>query len=142
MPNNQGTFSNAPSPPSRILVVEDDFLLATMMQEALRTVGFDVIGLAVDTEQAIALASQKIPDLAIMDVRLAHGDDGIDAAIALLQRFAVHSIFVTAHADDQTRARGASAQPLGWLIKPYRLDDFLRRISNALVALESSWEAS
>jgi DNA-binding response OmpR family regulator len=137
MPNDQGTFCTPP-PPSRILIVEDDFFLATMMQDALRTAGFDVIGLAVDTNQAIALAAGKPPDLAIMDIRLAHGDDGVDAALALLKRFAVRSVFVTAHADADTRSRGAAVRPLGWFVKPCRMDDLLTGISNALATLQSS----
>jgi DNA-binding NarL/FixJ family response regulator len=135
MPHDEGTFP-MPPPSARILIVEDDFFLASTMQDALRTAGCDVIGLADDTSQPIVLAARNPPDFAIMDIRLAHGDDGADAALARLKRFAVRSIFGTAHTDGYTRSRGAAARPLGWFVKPCRMDDLLTGISNALVTLQ------
>jgi len=55
-----------------------------------------------------------------MDIRLANGDDGIDTAITLLQRFDLRCIFVTAQSDSETRTRANAAHPLGWLAKPSR----------------------
>ena len=118
----------------RILVVEDDFFLGTMTQEALRNAGFTVVGIATDSEQAMAMASSQLPDLAVMDIRLAHGDDGVDTAIAIFRKFNVRSIFVTAHSDGATRSRANAARPFGWLEKPFRLDALVTAVVNALAA--------
>jgi two-component system, response regulator PdtaR len=118
----------------RILVVEDDFFLGTMTREALSNAGFVVVGIATDSDQAIAMASSQLPDLAVMDIRLAHGDDGVDTAIAIFRKFSVRSIFVTAHSDGATRSRANAARPLGWIEKPFRLDALVTAVVNALAA--------
>ena len=129
---NNGT--NAPDQP-RILVVEDDFLLGSMIEEALRGAGFVVVGIAIDGRQALALASSDCPDIAIMDVHLANGDDGVDTALELAGRCGVRSLFVTAHTDDATRSRAEPARPLGWLVKPFRLAALTSAVSDALSTL-------
>jgi DNA-binding response OmpR family regulator len=116
----------------RILVVEDDFILSIMMQDALSNAGFDVVGIARNAEQANVLASQQLPNLAVMDIRLANGDDGIDTAITLLQRFDLRCIFVTAQSDSETRTRANAAHPLGWLAKPFRPNSMVGAVVGAL----------
>jgi DNA-binding response OmpR family regulator len=120
----------------RILVVEDDFFLGIMAKEALNNAGFIVIGIATDAEQALTLTSRQAPDLVLMDIRLAHGDDGVDTAIALFEEFGVRSIFVSAHADDATQSRARKARPLGWLVKPFRLEELATVVKKALATGE------
>jgi two-component system, response regulator PdtaR len=119
----------------RILVVEDDFLLGCMIEEALRNAGFAVVGIAIDSQQALALASSDCPDLAVMDIHLANGDDGVDTAIALAGTCGIRSLFVTAHTDDATRSRAEPARPLGWLVKPFRLAALTSAVTDALSAV-------
>lgn len=107
------------SAPRRVLVVEDDFLVAGELEHWLAAAGFQVIGPAATAEEAIALAAEADPDLAIMDVRLAGQRDGVDAAIQIYRQFGVRSMFATAHSDRWTLARGQEANPLGWVAKPY-----------------------
>src|SRR5215470_20275188 len=64
-------------PPTRILVAEDDFLVAAEIEEALSDAGFDVAGVATTAEEAVALALALQPALIVMDVRLAGERDGI-----------------------------------------------------------------
>src|SRR4051794_31532714 len=104
---------------ARILVVEDDFLIAMQTEAALVAAGFHVIGTAATAEQAIALAEKERPALAVMDIRLASKRDGIDAARELYHEFNIRCIFATAHDDETTRKRAAPYAPLGWLAKPY-----------------------
>jgi DNA-binding response OmpR family regulator len=116
----------------RILVVEDDFLLGSMIEEALRNAGYAVVGIAIDSQQALALASSDCPDIAVMDIHLANGDDGVDTAIALAGTCGVRSLFVTAHTDDATQSRAEPARPLGWLVKPFRLAALTSAVTDAL----------
>ena len=115
--------------PRRVLVVEDDFLVAGELEHCLTAAGFQVIGPAATAEEAIALAADGMPDLIIMDVRLAGPRDGVEAAIHIYKHFGVRSMFATAHSDRQTRARGQEANPLGWVAKPYSPAGLVAEIS-------------
>jgi DNA-binding NarL/FixJ family response regulator len=112
----------------RILIVEDEFLIALELENRLLDAGYKVVGIAVTAPEAIAMARSEQPDLAVMDIRLADRTDGVEAAIALFRTFGVRSIFASAHADAETRNRAAPATPIGWVQKPYPADDLIRLI--------------
>jgi DNA-binding NarL/FixJ family response regulator len=106
--------------PVRILIVEDDFFVATDLEQTLQQEGFETVGIATTAEEAIRLAEATKPHLAIMDIRLAGRRDGIDAAIELQERYGIPSVFASAHGDDiGMRKRAEKARPAGWLTKPY-----------------------
>jgi DNA-binding NarL/FixJ family response regulator len=107
--------------PTRILIAEDDFLIAMQTEGALTEAGFDVVGIATTAEEAIALAKAQRPVLAVMDIRLASLRDGIDAAKELFAELNIRCIFATAHDDPHTRKRAEPYAPLGWLAKPYTM---------------------
>ena len=107
------------SDPRRILIVEDDFLVAGDVEHALEGAGFTVVGVATTAQEAITLARNERPALTIMDVRLNGVRDGIDAAIEIFRDLGIRSIFATAHADPRTIARAQAANPAAWLQKPY-----------------------
>lgn len=113
------------SVPARILIVEDEFLIAMELEYRLMEAGIEVVGTAVTAEEAIAIAKSEKPDLAIMDIRLAGRRDGVDAAIELFSSYGIRSIFASAHADLDTRKRAAPASPIGWLQKPYPVEELL-----------------
>jgi DNA-binding NarL/FixJ family response regulator len=115
-----------------ILLVEDDFLVGMEMETGLEEAGYEVAGIAATAEEAIALAAQRRPALAVMDIRLAGDRDGVDAALEIFRTLGIRSIFASAHGDSQTRARAAAAQPLGWVTKPYRVETLLKAVEEAL----------
>jgi len=123
--------ASAPASP-RILIVENDFLVGSQLVARLTNAGFDVIGVAMSADEAIAMARSERPALAIVDVRLAGHRDGVEAAIELFREHGVRSIFATAHADPETRRRAQAAAPLGWLAKPYSPERLLPLIRAAL----------
>ena len=118
--------------PARILVVEDDFLIAMQTEAALAAAGFNVIGTAATAEQALALAEKERPVLAVMDIRLASKRDGIDAARQLYHELNIRCIFATAHDDETTRKRAAPYAPLGWLAKPYTTASLIALVTAAV----------
>lgn len=124
--------------PLRVLVVEDDFLIAMQTEVALTAAGFEVIGPATTAEEAVALAREAEPTLAVMDIRLASTRDGIDAARQLYQDFAIRCIFATAHDDAHTRGRAEPYAPLGWLPKPYTMASLVAVVAEALARLRQS----
>jgi two-component system, response regulator PdtaR len=117
--------------PTRILVVEDDFLIALQTEAALTEAGFHVVGTATTAEEAIAFAREQRPFLAVMDMRLASKRDGIDAARELFGELGIRCIFATAHDDPHTRERAEPYAPLGWLAKPYTMASLLALVIEA-----------
>ena len=115
-----------------ILVVEDDFLVASEMEVALQLAGYTVVGVAASADEAIALAQGTRPDLAIIDIRLHGIRDGVDAALVLYRDHAIPCVFATAHADEAVRARAAAAAPRGWLQKPYTMPLLIELVRRAL----------
>jgi DNA-binding NarL/FixJ family response regulator len=103
----------------RILIAEDDFLIAFDLETALTNAGFNVVGVAVTADEAIALAASHAPSIVIMDIRLAGKRDGIDAALELFREHGIRCVFASAHSDEDARRRAAPAKPLGWIEKPY-----------------------
>src|SRR5712671_78232 len=73
--------------PARILIVEDDYFVATALEQDLTDAGFEVVGIAVTAEEALDLGNLHRPALAVMDIRLAGARDGIDAALELRSQF-------------------------------------------------------
>lgn len=121
--------------PERILIVEDEFLVAAQIESALVDAGYEVVGITSSGEEAIELAISHEPSLAVVDIRLAGEVDGIEVALALFTQRRIRCIFATAHADQDMRARAAPAAPLGWLQKPYSSATLLRAVRQALAEL-------
>ncbi len=115
----------------RILVVEDDAILALMEAEGLNHYGHEVIGPAHTPEQALELAATQRADLALIDINLAGRDEGIALARNLRNHHEIQSLFVSGQAAVARANRDAA---LGFLPKPYLLEDLDRsaRFAHAL----------
>src|SRR5690349_714099 len=103
-----------------ILIVEDDPLLSGHICEVLLELGFTVAGRASSGAEALSFVEQKLPTLALVDIRLSGPMDGIELAQLLHERFGVPAIFLSGARDDQTLERARAACPLGFLSKPFR----------------------
>ncbi|MFA5908161.1 MAG: PAS domain S-box protein [Vicinamibacterales bacterium] len=103
----------------RILIVEDEGIIARDIQGQLQALGYEVVGIALTGEDAVALTGTLRPQLVLMDIHLSGAIDGIDAAVEIRQRFSVPSVFLTAYATDDVVERAKRAEPLGYLIKPF-----------------------
>jgi CheY-like chemotaxis protein len=117
----------------RVLVVEDEVIIAWELTEMLAQLGHETCGMAVDAAEAIAQAAESRPDLVLMDVRLRRGDDGITAARAIQAQRPVPVLFCTAYGGDPAiRARMQAANAAGILSKPILLKDLRRAIAEAV----------
>lgn len=85
----------------RALIVEDEIFIALALEAEVKDLGFDVCGLAANANQAIALAMEGEPDIAIMDIYLNGARDGIETARVLRDLCGVRVVFVTAYSDDE-----------------------------------------
>jgi two-component system cell cycle sensor histidine kinase/response regulator CckA len=119
-------------PGQRILIVEDEFLVARDIEQQLRTLGYEPVGIAGTSEDALSLASTERPQLVLMDIRIRGDVDGIDTARLMADRHRMPVIFLTAHADEATVARARTAQPYGYLLKPFHELDLRTSIEMAL----------
>ncbi len=107
--------------PLRVLIVEDEMLLAMDLEDMLLDAGYEVVGQASHMQQAITLAEQidGAIDVAIMDINLARGTNGVETAAALRQRWNIPSLFVSGNLDERTREAALPLGPLGFVGKPY-----------------------
>ncbi len=104
---------------SRILVVEDETVIALHTQMQLQGLGYEPVGMATSGEQAIELAIRLRPDLVLMDIQLAGSVDGITAAQTIRQHHALPVVFVTAYSADDVLERALLSEPYGYILKPY-----------------------
>jgi PAS domain S-box-containing protein len=103
----------------RILVVEDQRLIAADIENTLRKLGYLVVGSVSSGEDAVSAADEVRPELVLMDVRLRGEMDGIQAAEIIRDRFNVPVVYLTAYADEETILRAAKTTPFGYLVKPF-----------------------
>ncbi|HBY79120.1 MAG TPA: diguanylate cyclase, partial [Cyanobacteria bacterium UBA11148] len=85
---------------AKILVVEDESIVAWYLQEALKHLGHQVVGSAISGEEALECAAETQPNLVLMDIRLKGKMDGIAAAEQIYSRFDIPIVYLTAHADE------------------------------------------
>src|SRR3989441_6950511 len=103
---------------ARILVVEDESLLAEDIQERLKNLGYEVAAVAHSGEEALARVAAAQPDLVLMDIRLKGKMDGLDTARVVRERFNPPIVYLTGDADTATLERAKATEPLGYLLKP------------------------
>jgi DNA-binding NarL/FixJ family response regulator len=117
---------------ARLLIVEDDVLLASAVQELLRDSGFEVVGTAGSAAAALSLAKDQNPQLALIDISLIGPIDGIELACRLRDEYRIPTIFFSGLADPEARERALIAQPLGFLRNPYRASQVYNAVQKAL----------
>ena len=121
-----------PAKSARILVVEDEAVVALDVEDRLRRLGHQVVGTADSSASALAQAAEVRPDLVLMDIALRDGGDGIAAAERLRAELAVPVVFVTAFADAETLERAKRVSPHGYIVKPFDERDLRATIEIAL----------
>ncbi|MCC7450849.1 MAG: response regulator [Anaerolineae bacterium] len=119
-------------PPSKILIVEDESIVALDIRNRLIRMGYHVVGMAVTGEEAVDQAREKQPNLVLMDIRLKGEMDGIEAAAAIRACFEIPVIYLTAYADENTLQRAKITEPYGYLIKPFEERELTNVIEIAL----------
>jgi len=104
----------------KILIVEDEPVVALDLQQEVEQLGLTVVGLAESADEALVAAEENRPDLALMDVRIVGSMDGIQTARLLREAYAVPVIFLTSYSDESTIRRAARELPYGYLTKPFQ----------------------
>ena len=115
-----------------IIVVEDEIPTAMYLSELLSSDGYHVPAYATNARDAIRLAERYKPSLALMDIRLDDGDDGIDVARQLRFEMGIPSIFITACREDATETQAELTRPLDFLFKPINDNDLCECVAQAI----------
>lgn len=104
---------------TKILIVEDEILVARELETRLRDLGYHIAGVALSGEEALRAASELQPDIVLMDVVLKGSMDGIAAAAEIRSRLDLPVVYVTAYADENTVQRAKVTEPYGYIVKPF-----------------------
>ena len=107
------------APIPRILIVEDDDIIANLISAMLERKGYSIIGKIASGEEAIIKSAELEPDLILMDIGLSGEMDGVSAATFIFQLFQYPIVFLTGLCDDLLLERAKNAQPLGYIHKPF-----------------------
>lgn len=126
-----------PSDKLPVLVVEDEYLVALYLEDALDDLGYRCCGVAGTAEEALSMAESERPAIALVDIGLRAGGDGISLARDLRDRFEIAVIFLSGSSDPETRRRAEAAQPRGFLSKPCMDDELAAALRSALAAAPS-----
>jgi len=107
------------SAPGRILIVEDEAIVARTIQRHVTQLGYEVCAIAASGETAIEAAREHRPDIALMDIVLSGDIDGIETAEAIRKLYQIPVVSLTADADSHTLQRARQIEPLGYIAKPF-----------------------
>jgi len=116
----------------RIMIVEDEAIVAHNLEGRLHELGYDVPALALSGEEAIQKAAESLPDLILMDIWLGGAMDGITASERIRSSLDVPIIFVTGHSNDRTLERARITEPFGYVLKPFEMREVHIAIEMAL----------
>jgi len=120
----------------KILVVEDEPLIAEHLVCNLGDLGYDVVGMAHDYEEAIEFLESKEIDFLVLDIKLGGERTGIDLARLINAKYRLPFIFLTSYSDNDTLKNAKEVEPLGYLVKPIDEKDLLTTIEVALFNYE------
>ncbi len=117
---------------AKVLIVEDDFLSAERARAVLDGAGYDVIGVAPRTLEAIELAARHAPDLAIVDLKLEVDIDGFHTATELVRRHDPRILIATGFPDSFVKSHNTHRLACGVVTKPYTDDELLTAVAECL----------
>ncbi len=116
----------------RVLVVEDEPLIAEDIKETLSNIDFQVSGMAYDSKGALQELAENTPDMVLLDVNLGSGMDGIDIAKIINKDYSIPFVFLTSYADRATVGRAKHTHPMGYIVKPFDEKDLFTTLEIAL----------
>ena len=118
-------------PPTKVLIAEDEAIIRLDLKEMLEEEGYHVVGEAADGDAAIRLATERAPDLVIMDIKMP-GLDGLSAAERIVDEGLAAVLILTAFSQRDLVRRAAEAGAMGYLVKPFQKSDLVPAIDIAV----------
>lgn len=118
---------------TRVLVVEDEAVVALHLRQELTKLGYMVAGVATNGSQALKMIDELFPDVILMDIHIQGELDGIETANRIPRYLHIPVIYLTAYSEDTTLKRAGDTHPYGYLIKPFLDRELHATIKMALV---------
>ena len=116
----------------KIMIVDDEAVITTQLEESLTDMGYDVVGVAFSGDDAIPMARRHHPDIILMDIVMPGRLDGIEASKIIQTEMDIPVIFLSAYADDHYIDRAKEVGPFGYVIKPFQQNEIKAVIEVAL----------
>jgi CheY-like chemotaxis protein len=120
------------SPEPRVLIVEDETLIAEELREQLSRFGYSVIAAVDSADEGIAIATRERPDLVLMDIRLKGEKDGVQAATEIRRQVDIPIVYVTAYSDRLTVDRARQTEHDAYVLKPFHRRELQSTIEVAM----------
>ncbi len=115
----------------KILIVEDEAIIAEDIKLQLIKLGYQVTGISKTYEMSLKLIEEEVPDIILVDIRLEGKNDGIDLVQVIKEKYDIPAIFLTSHADKATVEKAKKVNPEGYLLKPFKKEDLYTSIEIA-----------
>jgi DNA-binding LytR/AlgR family response regulator len=125
----------------KILIVEDELIIAEDIKRMLIELQYEVIGVARDIKSAMDKLAAEVPDIALVDIKLRNGDNGIELGKTIKEKFGIPIIFVTSHSDRTTLGNAKLINPDGYIVKPFEKADLYTSIEVAVFNFHSRSKA-
>lgn len=118
--------------PARVLIVEDESLVAMDMADMLGRMGYEVLANAYNYDEAIKLLEENTPDLVLLDINLGGDKTGLDLAQHIRLEYDIPFVFITSHSDKAMVGKAMALKPNAYLVKPFGQEDLFTSIEVAL----------
>jgi PAS domain S-box-containing protein len=118
--------------PARIVIVEDEFIVAADLRQRVQRLGYHVVGVATSGEEAVCKIREVRPDLILLDIQLGTGIDGVTVAHRVLEEQHLPIVFMTAYSDNETLQRAKLVGPCGYVLKPFEERELRTTLEMAL----------
>lgn len=112
----------------RILIVEDEPIIAADIESSLLRQDYEIAGIAYSSTQALDMLVTRFPDLVLLDISIKGDKDGIDIARIIKEKYHIPFIFLTSYSDRSTLERAKPTMPFGYIVKPFKDKDLLSTI--------------
>jgi len=116
----------------KILIVEDEVVIASDIEEMLEELNYEVVDIVITANEALKVLSTKTVDLVLLDIQIKGNRDGIDLANEIKKEYKIPFVFLTSHADPITVERAIKSKPDGYVVKPFEKRDLFTAIALAL----------
>lgn len=124
----------------KVLIIEDELIIAVDIKDILQARGYEVIGTSKSYAEAVKSLAAELPDICLIDIKIKGDKDGIELAKYISSNYSIPFIFITSHADPRTLESVKSVRPYGYLLKPFEDDEVLVAIEMAISNFEKDHE--
>lgn len=116
----------------RVLIVEDEPLIAEDISDFLGETNYICAGIAYDSETALDMLVNRDPDVALLDINIEGSMNGIEVAQIIRQKYNIPFIFLTSHSDRETLDKAKLTLPYGYIVKPFNENDLISSLEMAV----------